>query len=55
MELSALPSELGPGFAGGPAPASLPVTVREIDGPASRSVFEEAALDLVRVSAGLFH
>lgn len=47
-------SEPGLGFHGGPAPsATLPVTVGEIDGPGSTSVFEEAALDLVRLSADL--
>lgn len=45
-----------PRFCGGPAPlATLPVTVGEIDGPGSWSVFEEAALDLVLLSAGLSH
>lgn len=46
----------GPRLRAGPAPsATLPVTVREIDGRGSWSVFEEAALDLVRLSAGLSH
>lgn len=45
-----------PGFCGGRAPlATLPVTVGEIDSPGYWSVFEEAALDLVRLSAGLSH
>lgn len=54
MALPVQPSEPGSGSCGGPAPlATMPVTVREIDGPGSWSVFEEAALDLVRLSAGL--